>query len=72
MELNNIYKIIASEDGDWYIAYKLIDGNIIELHGGHDLERCYKAILDDLGVDVQTKYVNMEDGSYTVTKEDFD
>lgn len=72
MELNSIYKIIASEDGDWFIASKLEDGKVTELHGGHDRERCYKSILDDLGIDAQTKHVNMEDGSYIVTKEDFE
>jgi uncharacterized protein with GYD domain len=72
MELNCIYKIIASEDGDWHIASKLVDGNITVLREGHDQERCYKAILDDLGVDVKTSYVNMGDGDYEVTKADFE
>jgi hypothetical protein len=72
MELSKIYKIFTSEDGDWNVASKIEDGNVSVLHEGHDRERCYKAILDDLGFDIKILHVIMKSGSYTPTIWDFE
>ena len=60
----NPYRIFTSEGGDWFIAARKDGDGIAVLYGDHGEAGAYKAILEDLGVDVPMAERDMSRGYY--------
>jgi len=66
------YRIISSEEGDWFIAAKKTGRRIRVLTQGHSRAEAFAAVLEDLGVEVPVVERDMGEGTYKPRARDWE